>query len=56
MGRSLIVIEFDIRVQDDGTCAVMRYANNSNYRSEGLIKKEGKGCVVVDWMIHTDIM
>ncbi|CAN6628085.1 hypothetical protein TRVA0_011S02410 [Trichomonascus vanleenenianus] len=33
-------LEFDIRAQDDGRCAIIRYANNSNYRNEVLIKKE----------------
>lgn len=33
-------LEFDLRVQDDGKCAVLRYANNSNYRNESLIKKQ----------------
>ncbi|KAI5921495.1 Mago nashi protein-domain-containing protein [Camillea tinctor] len=33
-------IEFDIRVVGDGRSAVARYANNSNYRNDSLIRKE----------------
>ncbi|XXG98061.1 hypothetical protein Hte_004379 [Hypoxylon texense] len=32
--------EFDIRVVGDGRSAVARYANNSNYRNDSLIRKE----------------
>ncbi|RYO93521.1 hypothetical protein DL764_007970 [Monosporascus ibericus] len=35
-GRS----EFDFRVVGDGRSAVARYANNSNYRNDSLIRKE----------------
>lgn len=33
-------VEFDIRVVGDGRSAVARYANNSNYRNDSLIRKE----------------
>lgn len=33
-------LEFDIRVVGDGRSAVARYANNSNYRNDSLIRKE----------------
>jgi hypothetical protein len=35
-------IEFDFRVVGDGRSAVARYANNSNYRNDSLIRKESK--------------
>lgn len=40
------VKEFDFRVLGDGRSASARYANNSNYRNDSLIRKEsGYGCV-----------
>jgi len=33
-------IEFDFRVVGDGRSAMARYANNSNYRNDSLIRKE----------------
>ncbi|KAG5956931.1 Protein mago nashi [Claviceps arundinis] len=33
-------LEFDFRVIGDGRSAVARYANNSNYRNDSLIRKE----------------
>ncbi|KAK9383968.1 Mago nashi protein [Kockiozyma suomiensis] len=33
-------LEFDVRVQGDGRSALVRYANNSNYRNDSLIRKE----------------
>jgi hypothetical protein len=33
-------IEFDFRVLGDGRSASARYANNSNYRNDSLIRKE----------------
>ncbi|KAJ5082665.1 hypothetical protein N7532_011708 [Penicillium argentinense] len=33
-------LEFDLRVLEDGSCAAVRYANNSNYRNDSLIRKE----------------
>ena len=33
-------LEFDFRVVGDGRSAVARYANNSNYRNDALIRKE----------------
>ena len=35
-------IEFDFRVLGDGRSASARYANNSNYRNDSLIRKESK--------------
>ncbi|RMY07998.1 hypothetical protein D0867_09177 [Hortaea werneckii] len=32
--------QFDFRVVDEGRSAVARYANNSNYRNDSLIRKE----------------
>jgi len=34
--------EFDFRVLGDGRSATARYANNSNYRNDSLIRKESK--------------
>jgi len=36
--------EFDFRVLGDGRSASARYANNSNYRNDSLIRKESKFC------------
>jgi hypothetical protein len=36
----LIDSEFDFRVVGDGRSATARYANNSNYRNDSLIRKE----------------
>ena len=33
-------LEFDFRVLNDGRSATARYANNSNYRNDSLIRKE----------------
>ena len=33
-------LEFDFRVLGDGQSASARYANNSNYRNDSLIRKE----------------
>ncbi|KAK3073200.1 Protein mago nashi [Teratosphaeriaceae sp. CCFEE 6253] len=33
-------VEFDFRVVGDGRSALARYANNSNYRNDSLIRKE----------------
>ncbi|KAF2859840.1 Mago nashi domain protein [Piedraia hortae CBS 480.64] len=33
-------LEFDFRASEDGRLAVARYANNSNYRNDSLIRKE----------------
>ncbi|CUS14828.1 unnamed protein product [Tuber aestivum] len=35
-------LEFDFRVLGDGRSATARYANNSNYRNDSLIRKESK--------------
>ncbi|ODQ66734.1 hypothetical protein NADFUDRAFT_50642 [Nadsonia fulvescens var. elongata DSM 6958] len=41
-------LEFDIKVLDDGSSAALRYANNSNYRNDDLIRKEvAVGALVV---------
>ena len=34
------IIEFDFRSLGDGRSASARYANNSNYRNDSLIRKE----------------
>lgn len=36
----VVTAEFDFRVVGDGRSAVARYANNSNYRNDSLIRKE----------------
>ena len=36
----LISIEFDFKYQGDGRSCSLRYANNSNYRNDALIRKE----------------
>ncbi|VUC21001.1 unnamed protein product [Clonostachys rosea] len=42
-------LEFDFRVVGDGRSAVARYANNSNYRNDSLIRKEmSVSSVIVD--------
>ncbi|KAL9535423.1 hypothetical protein SMMN14_01768 [Sphaerulina musiva] len=38
-------LEFDFRVVGDGRSAIARYANNSNYRNDSLIRKERTVCV-----------
>lgn len=35
-------IEFDFRTIADGSSAAVRYANNSNYRNDSLIRKESE--------------
>lgn len=35
-----VISEFDFRVLGDGRSASARYANNSNYRNDSLIRKE----------------
>ncbi|KAK1502001.1 mago nashi [Colletotrichum costaricense] len=37
---TFLLPEFDFRVVGDGRSAVARYANNSNYRNDSLIRKE----------------
>ncbi|EPE10591.1 mago nashi domain protein [Ophiostoma piceae UAMH 11346] len=39
-GHEFLVPEFDFRVVGDGRSAIARYANNSNYRNDSLIRKE----------------
>jgi hypothetical protein len=34
--------EFDFRTLGDGRSAAVRYANNSNYRNDSLIRKESE--------------
>jgi hypothetical protein len=34
--------EFDFRAVGDGSSAQARYANNSNYRNDSLIRKESE--------------
>lgn len=38
--RSDMKTEFDFRAVGDGSSAQARYANNSNYRNDSLIRKE----------------
>ena len=38
-------LEFDFRVVGDGRSAITRYANNSNYRNDSLIRKESAWCL-----------
>lgn len=40
-------VEFDFRTLGDGRSAAVRYANNSNYRNDSLIRKESES--------HTDL-
>ena len=35
-------VEFDFRTLGDGRSAAVRYANNSNYRNDSLIRKESE--------------
>lgn len=41
--------EFDFRVIGDGRSAVARYANNSNYRNDSLIRKESMMPLLSIW-------
>lgn len=34
--------EFDLRTISEGSSAAVRYANNSNYRNDSLIRKESE--------------
>lgn len=34
--------EFDLRTIGEGSSAAVRYANNSNYRNDSLIRKESE--------------
>lgn len=44
LGTVLIPLsEFDFRTLGDGRSASARYANNSNYRNDSLIRKESMG-------------
>jgi hypothetical protein len=36
------ISEFDFRTLSDGSSAAVRYANNSNYRNDSLIRKESE--------------
>lgn len=35
-------LEFDLQVLDQGRSALLRYANNSNYKNDTLIRREGE--------------
>lgn len=37
-----LTLEFDFRAIADGSSAAVRYANNSNYRNDSLIRKESR--------------
>lgn len=39
--------EFDFRVVGDGRSAIARYANNSNYRNDSLIRKESMWHIIL---------
>jgi hypothetical protein len=39
-------IEFDFRAVGDGRSAQARYANNSNYRNDSLIRKESESMAI----------
>ncbi|CAZ79868.1 unnamed protein product [Tuber melanosporum] len=39
-------LEFDFRVLGDGRSATARYANNSNYRNDSLIRKESNSLMI----------
>ncbi|KAK9454204.1 mago nashi domain-containing protein-containing protein [Dipodascopsis uninucleata] len=49
-------LEFDFRVQGDGRSAIARYANNSNYRNDSLIRKEMSVSALVVEQIKKIIM
>ncbi|WEW55827.1 Protein mago nashi 2 [Emydomyces testavorans] len=40
--KRLTELEFDFRTLGDGRSAAVRYANNSNYRNDSLIRKESE--------------
>jgi hypothetical protein len=40
------LLEFDFRVLGDGRSASARYANNSNYRNDSLIRKESMKMII----------
>lgn len=49
------VVEFDIRVHDDGRSGILRYANNSNYKNDSLIRKEGTSRFLVAQPLTNDL-
>lgn len=49
----LTLVEFDFRVVGDGRSAVARYANNSNYRNDSLIRKESMSSTRPPTNIHS---
>ena len=42
--------EFDFRTLGDGRSAAVRYANNSNYRNDSLIRKESEQDTRIWWL------
>jgi hypothetical protein len=44
--------EFDFRAVGDGSSAQARYANNSNYRNDSLIRKESESAIFMSWKKH----
>ncbi|KMU80058.1 LOW QUALITY PROTEIN: mago nashi domain containing protein [Coccidioides immitis RMSCC 3703] len=50
--------EFDFRTLGDGRSAAVRYANNSNYRNDSLIRKESETTKVpfVVWVCVSSLM
>ena len=52
-----IILEFDFRVLGDGRSASARYANNSNYRNDSLIRKESTiVCPLRSWIWANKIL
>lgn len=47
-------LEFDFRVLGDGRSASARYANNSNYRNDSLIRKESMATPMRPWFKTSD--
>ncbi len=48
----MYILEFDFRTLGDGRSASARYANNSNYRNDSLIRKESEQT----YMIHLEFL
>jgi hypothetical protein len=43
------ILEFDFRTLGDGRSSIVRYANNSQYRNDSLIRKESMDDPQGDW-------
>jgi hypothetical protein len=46
-------LEFDFRALGDGRSSVVRYANNSQYRNDSLIRKESRFTLLLDGIMLT---